>query len=351
MSALAGCTFTLQAKASTGAEPVEFNLETVGWLSDDRAGALQFPAARLLEFVLYYVGKYRLAASLHHDTMQANYVDLQRQHAALQASEARYRNLSEQLQRRVNEQVKVIELAQQQLYESARLRAIGQLAAGVAHEINNPIGFISSNLRVGSEYLDALCVKLSSDADTELVMTDFRALLEESISGARRIATIVTDLKTFTNIDQNDFVPCDLNALIASTCHLLEAENRHVWTIEQTLGEMPQLACYPAKISQALYNVLDNAVKSLGDSGNVRVTSFQTAHDELHVVVEDNGCGIAEKDLEQLFDPFFTTRPVGSGTGLGLSVARNIMVAHQGAISVRSQVGSGTQVTLRFLCR
>jgi len=277
------------------------------------------------------------------------FIELQRQHAALQASEARYKALSAQLQRRVEEQVKVIERTQQQLYESARLRAVGQLAAGVAHEINNPVGFIASNLRVAGDYLNELGEKLPSDHATALILEDFRALLQESEVGTQRIAAIVTDLKTFANIDQEDFVPCDLNALIASTCHLLRAESNQALDIELKLAELPELAGYPAKISQALYNVLDNAAKAITGQGRIRVTSRLDEQGTAEVLVEDNGCGITAEDQARLFDPFFTTRPVGSGTGLGLTVARDIMVAHQGEILVRSKPGAGTRVTLRFL--
>lgn len=350
MRGLCGESFGLQIEPRAGAEPVEFNLETIAWLSCAASPVRQAPAARLLEFILFYVAKYRLAASLHHDTTEASFAELQRQHAALQESEARYKELSEQLQSRVEEQVKVIEGAQQQLYESARLRAIGQLAAGVAHEINTPIGFITSNLRVAGEYLDELSSKLPAEQDTDAMLEDFRALLQESTSGAQRIAAIVADLRTFSNIDHQDFVPCDLNQLIATTCHLIEAEFGQTLTIEQRLQQIPQLAGYPAKISQALYNVLDNAAKAIsGPEGRVRITTRLGEGGCNEVVVEDNGCGISPEHLERVFDPFFTTRPVGSGTGLGLSVARDIMTAHRGEILVRSKPGAGTRVTLRFL--
>jgi len=349
LQALSGHTLQLDEQPRPGAEAVEFNLETLGWLSCPSQPQLQAAAARLLEFVLFYVGKYRLAANLHHDASEASFEELQRQHAALQASEARYKALSAQLQRRVEEQVKVIERTQQQLYESARLRAVGQLAAGVAHEINNPVGFIASNLRVAGDYLNELGEKLPSDHATALILEDFRALLQESEVGTQRIAAIVTDLKTFANIDQEDFVPCDLNALIASTCHLLRAESNQALDIELKLAELPELAGYPAKISQALYNVLDNAAKAITGQGRIRVTSRLGEQGAVEVLVEDNGCGITAEDQARLFDPFFTTRPVGSGTGLGLTVARDIMVAHQGEILVRSKPGAGTRVTLRFL--
>jgi len=347
LSALGGAAVELD-DSPNGGEALEFNLETLGWLRSELPAAQRQAAARLFEFILLYVGKYRLAANLHHDTTEASFAELQRQHAALQASEERYRTLSEQLQQRVDEQVGVIEKTQRQLYESAHLRAVGQLAAGIAHEINNPVGFITSNLRVAADYVDELGAKLAKDAASGLLLEDFRALLRESESGTERIARIVADLKTFSNIDHADFVPCDLNALLTSTCHLLEAEGRPGLNLRLRLGELPKLAGYPAKLSQAFYNVLDNAAKALGPGGGVVEVKSRVDQGVLEICVTDNGCGIAEEALAQVFEPFFTTREVGAGTGLGLSVARDILAAHQGQILIKSRVGTGTRVTLRF---
>lgn len=347
LSALGGGAVELTEGPSAATEPLEFNLETLGWLRSELPAAQHQAAARLFELILRYVGKYRLAASLHLDTTEASFAELQRQHAALQASEERYRVLAEQLQQRVNEQVGVIEKTQRQLYESAHLRAVGQLAAGIAHEINNPIGFITSNLGVAADYVEELAAKLVGDAPSEPLLADFRALLKESTNGSQRIARIVTDLKTFSNINQADFAPCDLNALLSTTCHLLETEGRQGLRLRLRLGELPKLTGYPAKLSQAFYNVLDNAAKALGPAGGM-VEVKSRVGDAVEICITDNGCGIAEEALAQVFEPFFTTREVGAGTGLGLCVTRDILAAHQGEILLKSKLGVGTQVTLRF---
>ncbi|PAU65758.1 two-component sensor histidine kinase [Pseudomonas sp. PIC25] len=349
IGALTGGDVSLVEQSRGDGEPLEFNLETIGWLRGDLPAERLHAAARLVEFVLMFVAKYRLAANLHNDTTEASFAELQRQHAALQASEARYKALSEQLQERVEDQVKVIEQAQQQLYETARLRAVGQLAAGVAHEINNPIGFITSNLRVAGDYLDELAEKIPGGHSASLLLDDFRALLRESLSGTQRIARIVADLKTFSNIDQADFIPCDLNALLTTSCHLLQAESQQAIDVQLDLAPLPKLAGYPAKLSQAFFNVLDNAAKAIDAEGVIRVSSRQV-DGVIEVTIEDNGPGIPPDVQERIFDPFFTTRAVGSGTGLGLSVARDIMRAHRGEILLDSQVGAGTRVTLRFNC-
>lgn len=348
LSTVSGSAVALADSSHSNAEPIEYNLETLAWLKTELAPAQRLAGVQLVQFVLRYVGKYRLAANLHHDTTEASFAELQQRNEALQLSESRYRSLSEQLQHLVDEQVGVIKQAQQQLYETARLRSVGQLAAGVAHEINNPIGFIASNLRVGADYLEEISEKLPSDRDTELLLADFRELIAESTDGARRIANIVADLKTFSNIDQAEFSSCDLNALIETTTHLLKA-NHHIPAMVLELKELPSVMGYPAKLSQAFYNILDNAAKALDGvkQGHIKIQT-QTSADSILIVIIDDGCGIPENILPQVFDPFFTTRHVGAGTGLGLTVARDIVTAHQGEILLDSHEGRGTQVTIRL---
>lgn len=342
---LAGVPLRLSEVPLEGGAEVEFNLEPLAWLHCP-VPERQRSAARLLEFVLYFVGKYRLAANMYRDSTEESFDELQRQNEALRASEERYRELSRQLQQRVEQQVGVIELTQQQLYESARLRSIGQLAAGVAHEINNPVGFISSNLQVAAGYVDDLEALTQSAAATEL-LRDFRALIDESSSGARRIAAIVADLKTFSNIDRADFTHCDLNRLVTAACNLLQAEHGGQLGIDFEMTELSPMTGHPARLSQAFYNLLDNAVRALGAGGRIRISSAQ-ADGVLEVCMADNGCGIPEAVLPRVFDPFFSTRGVGGGIGLGLTVARDIVAAHRGDIRLSSVDGKGTSVILRF---
>lgn len=330
---------------------LEFNLETVGWLSGGSSGEERLAAADLISFLMMFIAKYRLAANLHHDITEASYAELQRQNEALKASEARYRELSDQLQAKVNEQVAVIEQAQMGLYESARLRSVGQLAAGVAHEINNPIGFISSNLKVAGEYVNDMRDLIPDTDQNRELLADFVDLITESSDGARRIASIVSDLKTFSSIDQADYTLCDINGLLSSAVHLLQTEYGHDLVILEKLNEIPPIAGHPSRLSQAFYNLLDNAAQALKsrepgtDDGRI-VTKTSITSSEVQIVIQDNGCGIAEDIRQRVFDAFFTSRPVGSGTGLGLTVARDTVCAHRGTIQIDSMEGTGTRVTL-----
>ncbi|WP_375191519.1 sensor histidine kinase [Marinobacter sp.] len=340
----------LSEEASEGSVPVEFNLETIGWLS---GGSVQqrHAAANLVSFIMMFVAKYRLAANLHHDTTEASYAELQRQNDALKASEARYRELSEQLQNRVDEQVRVIQKNQQELFESARLRSVGQLAAGVAHEINNPIGFISSNLRVAEDYLEDLGAAIPGTPANRELLDDFRDLLAESVEGTSRVARIVADLKTFSSIDQADYSLCNINDLLHSAIHLVQTEFSHTLRISERLAELPPIEGHPARLSQTFFNLLDNAAQAIRDSeqdpakGQIVVQSKREGN-SIQIIIQDNGCGIPETDRPRIFDAFFTSRPVGSGTGLGLTVARDTVRAHGGQISINSRPGTGTRVTL-----
>lgn len=335
----------------TDAVALEFNLETVGWLAGGSSEQERLAAANLVSFLMMFIAKYRLAANLHHDTTEASYAELQKQNEALKTSEARYRELSDQLQDKVDEQVEVIKQAQLNLYESARLRSVGQLAAGVAHEINNPIGFISSNLKVAGDYVNELRELVPESDQNRDLLNDFTDLIGESSDGARRIASIVSDLKTFSSIDQADYTLCDVNELLASAVHLLRTEHGHDLEILEKPGELPGISGHPSRLSQTFYNLLDNAAQALkcrdqgAESGQILAkTSIDS--DGIRVVIQDNGCGIAESIREQVFDAFFTSRPVGAGTGLGLTVARDTARAHQGTIQIDSKEGTGTRVTL-----
>lgn len=351
LSALCREPIEIGSERKAGALALEFNLETVGWLSGGSSEQERLAAADLVSFLMMFIAKYRLAANLHHDTTEASYAELQKQNEALKASEARYRALSDRLQEKVDEQVAVIKHAQMDLYESARLRSVGQLAAGVAHEINNPIGFISSNLKVAGDYVtDLREVIPDSDQNREL-LDDFADLIVESSDGARRIATIVSDLKTFSSIDQADYTLCDVNELLSSAVHLLQTEYGHDLEILEKLHEIPRISGHPSRLAQTFYNLLDNAAQALklreqGSEGGRILAKTSVDSDGIQVVIQDNGCGIPEGIREQVFDAFYTSRPVGAGTGLGLTVARDTARAHRGTIQIDSREGTGTRVTL-----
>lgn len=340
---------------------IRHDLEPLGYLESNEVDEAKLQAAAgLVELMLQVSARYHMAAELHIESVQASYVALQQEHAALQASEARYKALSESLEQRVQEQVAMIETAQRQLYHAEKMASVGQLAAGVAHEINNPIGFIRSNLSTAIDYLGKLrnlvplvkagdmaqlAVKWRA-ADMDFILEDFAALTKESVDGADRVARIVAELKGFSNVDQAEEEVADLNQNIRTTAAMLQSQfTTHEANLMLDLGETPRILCLPAHLNQLLVNLISNALQAVPRGGTVTVKTDQVG-EELRVQVIDNGCGISPDILPKIFDPFFTTRDVGQGTGLGLAVARDVVNTHGGRIEVESTLGEGTTVSV-----
>ncbi|MGR8930310.1 MAG: sensor histidine kinase [Gammaproteobacteria bacterium] len=340
--------------------PVVGELETIGYLFADLPETGLKSAADLLVLLLRCNARYLLASDLHVQTQRADFEELQTRHAALQQSEQRYKALSEHLEERVQQQVKSLEQARIKLFANEKLASVGRLAAGVAHEINNPIGFIRSNLGTASEYLNSfgkLAELVNNGADWQsvkaawqqedlaFILEDLHDILQESISGAERISAIVKDLRGFSRIDEIEHVEADINQIISQMCHVAAAELRDKAEVVLDLGEIPPLACRPAELGQVLLSLLMNAVDAVMPVGKVHIRTYM---EEQHIYIEirDNGCGIAESDLPYIYDPFFTRKDVGKGMGLGLTVCRNVIQSHQGEISVKSKPGVGTRVSI-----
>ncbi|MBI3140513.1 MAG: two-component sensor histidine kinase [Rhodocyclales bacterium] len=348
------------ADSCSGAVPLHHQLDLLGTLAAPQAAPRQLQAAAsLLELLLDAGVRLRMAADLHVQAMHEDYRALLAEHAALAESEARYKALAAELEERVRSQVATIEHAQRQLYEAEKMASVGQLAAGVAHEINNPMGFIRSNLGTAQGYLRRLAalgppVKVGGiDAitgtwarnDLDFVLEDFAALLAESIAGAERVARIVADLKDFSSIDVAEEKAVDLNECLQAVANVARPQLAGRAELVLELAPLPKLTCHAGRLNQVFLGLVQNAAQALGEGGRIRIGSA-TAPGEIRIAVADNGCGIPAAVLPRIFDPFFTTREVGKGTGLGLTVARDIVAAHGGRIEVDSAPGRGTTVTI-----
>jgi PAS domain S-box-containing protein len=262
-------------------------------------------------------------------------------------------------------------LAQQQLEQSEKMASIGELAAGVAHEINNPIGYIFSNFSTLQEYLDQLFAMLDAYQQTEASIAspealerlramrqqveldylreDIPALMLESKEGLVRVRHIVQDLKDFSRLDaQQDWVCANLQQGIDSTLNIVSNELRYKADVVREYANLPDIECLPQQIKQVVMNLVVNAMQALGaQRGRITV---RTGRDGEHVwfSISDDGRGIAPEILGRIFEPFFTTKAPGKGTGLGLSLAHGIVRKHNGRIDVASEPGKGStfRVTL-----
>jgi len=249
-----------------------------------------------------------------------------------------------------------IEEAQQQLLQSEKMAAIGQLAAGVAHEINNPVGFVNSNLGSLKTYVNQLLTVISAyesndpaqitearqKADLDFLREDLPSLLSESQDGLSRVTKIVQDLKDFSRVDQADRQPSDLNAALESTLNVVANEIKYKAEVVLELGEIPLVDCVPAQINQVFMNLLVNAAQAIPERGKIIVRSG-LENNHVWFEIEDTGKGMSAEIQQRIFEPFFTTKPVGQGTGLGLSISYDIIVKkHSGRMDVRSKPDQGT---------
>lgn len=262
---------------------------------------------------------------------------------------------------------------QVQLLQAEKMASVGQLAAGVAHEINNPVGFVSSNIATLSEYvaiyqkifsqLDIVLNATSDDAraqsleDLEKVLTkhdmvfvneDIADLLRDSKEGLYRVAEIVKGLKLFSRVDSNEMQQHNLNDCVRTTLAMVNNQLKYSCTVETHLANIPDISMNVGKISQVVTNLLINAgqaIESTGKHGQIIITTC-TVGDTVELRVEDSGCGISPTHIDKLFNPFFTTKPEGQGTGLGLSISFGIAQEHGGMLSATSQEGEGSCFTL-----
>ncbi len=256
--------------------------------------------------------------------------------------------------------------AQAQLVQSEKLASIGQLAAGVAHEINNPIGYIFSNFATLEKYLRDAFEMLAAyeQAEAQLAGTpvaaelkalrerieldflkeDIPELMSQSREGIERVRKIVQDLKDFSRVDaRQEWEWADLRKGIDSTLNIVNNEIKYKADVVKQYGELPEVECLPSEMNQIFMNLLVNAAHAIGaERGTITIRTGIEGPD-VWVEVEDNGCGIAKENVARIFDPFFTTKAIGQGTGLGLSLAYGIVKKHGGRIEVDSEVGRGSR--------
>ena len=272
-----------------------------------------------------------------------------------------------------------LSLTKEQLIKSEKMASIGQLAAGVAHEINNPIAFIKGNLNSLKKYIETYktllnhhgniitslksgdkeqvrheirtIYRIEKEEDLEFVDEDIIELLIESINGTARVQEIVKGLKTYSHSANDELEPTDLNACLEDTLKMLNNEIKYQCDVVTELKPVPSFNCNSGQMIQVFTNLIVNAGHAMEERGTLTVKTQlvnSTGKDTIEITIADTGKGIAKEHLSKLFDPFFTTKPVGQGTGLGLSISQGIIEDHNGTMLVKSTVGVGTTFTIQL---
>lgn len=291
---------------------------------------------------------------------------------ALHVVNAELKQARDRLELRVEERthdlasaLEQMKLTQAQLLQSEKMAAVGQLAAGMAHEINNPIGFVNSNLGSLKTYVTQLLNVIAAyegleaevppsdvcrqrlacaraEADLDYLKKDVMTLLDESRSGLGRVARIVQDLRDFSQIDQLEWQETDLNAALASTLNVIASELKDKATVTRSFVSLPLLRCIPSQLNQVFMNLLVNAAQAIEGQGEITVSTGYT-DDVVWVEITDNGKGMPAEVQKRIFEPFYTTKPIGQGIGLGLAISFDIVEKrHGGRIRVTRSDASGS---------
>ena len=333
--------------------PLRVQERTIGAVAVNRAAGRPRYTVTDLDHGQALVSLLALVISNHHMHVEreSRIVELQTLNATMQ---------------RMNE---LLEDAQNQVIQAEKLASIGQISAGVAHEINNPVAFVLSNLGSLESYVAQICELLSAYVEAERTLSplptalerarslrqskdfdflrgDIVELLAESRDGLMRVKRIVQDLRDFSRGGADEsWQTVDLHAALDSTINIVRNEIKYKASIVRSYGDLPEVECLPSRLNQVFLNMLVNAGHAIEQNGTITIATGASAG-EVWIRFSDTGCGIAAEHLNRIFEPFFTTKPVGQGTGLGLSVSYAIIRKHGGRIDVESQVGRGTRFTI-----
>lgn len=302
---------------------------------------------------------------IHSKVVDLSYEELVEKNRRLALSEDSYRKLAETLERKVLERTEELKAAHLKLIQQEKMTSIGQLAAGVAHEVNNPLGFVISNLNTLKNYAEKYLLmadryraaastgtiaaesaqRFWKDQKMDYVCGDILPLITQSVDGAERVKKIVSDLKGFSHVDDGRHAAVDLNAEIERTLSVLCHEIPPDTEIVRDYGLIDPFSCNPGLFCQVFLNIIRNAIQTRQDGLRLLIRSIRTGRGTV-ITFTDNGPGIPPEIMTRIFEPFFTTRDVGQGQGLGLAVAYDIVTGYGGTLEVSCPAGGGTVFTI-----
>lgn len=352
--------------------PLSYEGEQIGELGfvfaavTDNASGIADMMTACMQTLITNTAKRLLTTELHTSVVNLSFDELLETNRRLRASEEKYRELAGSLEQKVVERTEDLKAAHARMLQQEKMASIGQLAAGMAHEINNPLSFIISNINTFEGYTRKMgemigCCRSTGASPGQaddlyrrlkigFILEDIPELIRQSRDGAERVRKIVANLKGFSHVDdaQEDYV--DLNEEIDRTIQVLEHESGERVTYIRHYGLLPRYLCSPGLICQVFLSIIQNAIQATDAPLQIKITTSEE-HGVITVRIEDDGPGIPEVVVGRIFEPFFTTKDVGKGTGLGLSIAYDIIKNHGGEVSVVSGEGKGAAFCLRLPVR
>lgn len=347
---------TLQLKGPVGREEY---LQGIGGLLGETLNAVITSSLKRM-----------LTTEIHTAVVNQSFEELLEINRQLAASEERYRELAESLEVKVQERTEELKRAMARLLEQEKLASVGRLAAGVAHEINNPLGFVSSNLGTLGKYVGRFVATLTTvrqmaesgamggeaarrladawrEHKLDMVLGDIDDLMRQSIAGAERVAKIVADLKAFSHVDETETGEVDLNCEMDKTLNVLASQMPPGSEVIRHYGTLPKFVCNPAQLCQVFLNIIQNAIQAVGEGLRLEVTT-SVEEGAVRIDFSDNGPGIPDDIRGHIFEPFFTTRDVGMGTGMGLAVVYDAVRSYGGTVEAVCPSSGGTVFTIKL---
>ncbi len=362
-------------------EENNFNVQ-IPVISTDEVGVLAVSFNQMIQCVSHYIEELEQARQILELRVQERTEELAHKNQQLQQAsqvlEMRVQERTEELAHRnyelqqahdqLNQTLQSLKSSQSQLIQSEKMSSLGQMVSGIAHEVNNPINFISGNLEYTQQYVEKLLNLINlyqqqehqptdiiesykDQIDLEFILNDLPSILTSMKIGVERIRNLVLSLRNFYRLDESEVKAVDIHEGIDSTLLILSHRIKMGITITKQYHELPLIECYPAQLNQVFMNIISNAIDELFSShqttaGEIVIQTQVLTDKEINVIIRDNGRGIPQEIIQKIFDPFFTTKPVGQGTGLGLAISYQIIEKHQGKIQVNSGQGTEFVITL-----
>ena len=257
---------------------------------------------------------------------------------------------NEELEHRIEERTQELRHSELKRFQAEKIASLSKLVAGVAHELNNPVGALKANLEVVMVMAGRLATSEGRTEKEGKMVEQLLKIAQGSVSACIRIIGVVRSLRSFARLDESEYKMANVNDGLAATALLLDPAVRKRIDVHLHLGEVPAIPCYPALLNEAFMNLLTNAAQAIKQNGEIYIESCRDG-EEVVVSFRDTGCGIAPQHLQKIFDPGFTTKGVGVGVGLGLAIAFSVIKEHLGVIQAASEVGQGATFTIRLPIR